>query len=167
MFDLSKPWARQPFDDDASYVAFQTYLADSRRLAETGERPLPPKVWRLNWEIHAWRQRALAYDAHLNDRIRETHEAEVIDASVRHARIGLRFQALSEKELAKLEKASATDIPAIREGTILRYAERGIAIEREAVGQAPPQRDDLDLSRLTLDELRLFHELAKKASQGR
>jgi len=162
-YDIECPWNRQPFDTFESYTVFQTYLLEPKR-----PRPIPQGKYRLNYEAQAWQQRALAWDEAMSNRILAATEETRLTMAERHAKLGLRFQAVSSKELAKLERASdaSKDIPAIREGTVYRYAEVGIRIEREATNGAPPEQEPgLDLSKLSVEELRVLRELTAKAQK--
>lgn len=162
-YDYEHPWFRQPCDDDESYVVFQEYL-----LSQDRPRRPPGPRYRVAYEMGAWRQRALAYDDALNAKRLAKVEDVTLHMTERHAALGLRFQTLAARELAKLDRASAKDgdLPAIREGTVYRYAEVGIRIEREAAAMpsAPPV-SELDLGRLSVDELRTLRELTEKAQK--
>jgi hypothetical protein len=165
-YDLSEPWRRQPFDTDQSYAIFQDFLALSYPRKT---KKLPEKLraiaesWRI---IHGWDVRAARYDAHIAD-IRQAAVERVTESlAERHARLGFEVTSIAAADLARLRKAQAAlsdDLPRLNDGQILRYLETGIRIEREAAGAAPPQVETLDLSALSVDELRAWRALAAKA----
>jgi len=164
-YNLAEPWRQQPFDTAQSYAVFQDFLALKAPRRTRGLHP-SAEGWRV---AHGWDVRAAAYDAHIAA-IRVAAVERVTEAlAERHARLGFEVTTIAERDLARLRRAqekAPDDLPRLQDGQILRYLETGIRIEREAAGAAPPApAETLDLSALSVDELRTFRELARKAAR--
>jgi len=70
--------------------------------------------------------------------------------------------------LIKRSEAAPADKPTMTAGTVLTLLREAIRLERLIVGEATErveERDELDLSRLSLDELRLLKDLRTKAQR--
>jgi hypothetical protein len=165
-YNLSEPWRRQPFDTDQSYAIFQDFLALAYPR-KTRNLPLLLRTIAESWRVvHGWDVRAARYDAHIAD-IRQAAVERVTESlAERHARLGFEVTTLAAEQLERLRKAAKAlpeDLPRLNDGQILRYLTEGIRIEREAAGQVPLQADTLDTSALTVEELRVWRELAAKA----
>lgn len=162
-WDTRYPWRRQPCDDDAKWLAFQRYLYDRRRPRRA---PIRPQDILAALSDH-WDWRAEMWDRQNEDE-RERLEAT---AASRHRRLAVRAQALAESEVdALLRVAESTPDRApglLRPETALRYAVAGVALEREAMGQATdgrPEGVDLDTSALEPEEVTLLRRLLERCA---
>jgi hypothetical protein len=167
-YNLAEPWRRQPFDTDASYAIFQDFLAlkPPRNLTALPRGVVDPsRAWRINM---GWDARAAAWDAHLATLRLEAAERVTTAMAERHARLGYRVSRFAEGQLERLRRAAEAlpeDLPRLNDGQILRYLETGIRIEREAAGVADAPKEELDTTKLDVDELRTLRELLAKAAK--
>lgn len=174
-YDLDRPWVRQPFDTDLSWALFQEFLAlaSPRRIVDLSRRP---GIGLTQWQLgelsrsDGWRERAIAWDEHLDD-LRVTTIESIVreDAKTRaerQGRAGKKLQRLGELEIDKLIKIleRADEM----HGTItLRDAIRaigvGVRVERLALGDSTEKIETgPDLSKLTVEELRQIQVLQEK-----
>ena len=139
------------------------------------------KSWGLPWtEVEAsardnfWKDRALAWDAHL-DRVRvdaaEAYAEETgRDVARRHLRPLQKALALAERELDKFLDASAgCEMPGLlTPRDVIRILVQGVKVERLIRGDTTEKvavEEGPDLSALSVDELRALRDLQAKAGE--
>ena len=176
-YDLERPWLRQPFDTDQGWALFSEWLLTPapRSLRDFAQRTRG--VWTfgaleaLAWE-YGWRERAAAWDSHvdvLRFRAVETElETSAKSAARRHGRVARELVELAAKEIAKLLSASKSSdgFGLLRPADVVRFATEGAKLERLVMGDATErveQQDGTDLSRLDAEELRALKHLTDKA----
>lgn len=171
-YDVERPWTRQPFETERDYARFQTYLHTAPPRSLTPLAKTLGMGWAALDELardHGWLLRARTYDAHL-DRLRlETVDRVTEETAASRARRHMRPLTMAleaaERELAKLAKLSkqAEGPGVLSPRDILRFLEIGIKYQRLIAGDLDPvQRHSVDLSNLSLDELRALRDLQQK-----
>lgn len=175
-YDPEHPWVRQPCDTDLTWALFSEYLAQPlpRRLHALGRRVgfTIDQIEILAWE-DAWKERATAWDRHLDalrDRtIEEVTQEDARQRALRQGRVGKKLQVLAEREIDKLAKIMSRDeMPgAITFREAIRAAQVGVHIERLALGESTERVETgPNLENLTLDELRSLREMQEKVGQN-
>lgn len=171
-YNPERPWERQPCDSPEGFAVLQEYIAlpPPRTVRALGRGH--PGFDRDRWERTAvacgWDVRARAWDDHIAALRMATVEAVTISMAERHAELGRSFQRVAKKDLKKLEAIVDREDghPTMQPREIVRYAEAGTRIEREAAGlPTTPEARQADLSKLTLEELRTLRELTAKAER--
>lgn len=173
-FDHDNPWLRQPFDRDSEWPWFSEYLAmgPNRRLLALAKRPGCPFTWAMLESLaheYAWKERAQAWDTHLDQLRLKTIESEIQEdarqIAKRHSLALRNAFKLSSREIEKLVKVqeSSDGIGLISPAEARRYLETAIKLERLLMGEVT-ERTEIgpDLSNLSLDELRTLKALTQK-----
>lgn len=113
------------------------------------------------WKCH-WKSRAAYWDEHIYDRQQRILEAEADKTAILNARM---FEVV-RKELDKLGKRSdqSGDFGELKAREIIRMAEVVIKTDLLVRGQVTERvaQVEPDLSRLTLDELRVLRSVGEK-----
>lgn len=175
-YNLTEPWARQPFDGDLAWSLFQQYLTLTlpRRLGDLAKfAPVTQsQLDRLAFD-DGWKIRAAAWDAHLDALRRATIEQVVQeDARARAERQGRQARKLAR--LGELEVDKLTQVlekPDIGAGMIApRDATRmiyvGIRAERLALGDVTERIETgPDVNNLSLEQLRQLRDLQEAADR--
>lgn len=156
-----KPWARYSLtpeikdDDDPAWRAFETYLLQpDRNLGRLAiERKLPHATVQ-RWAAEGfWRERAQAYDRHLEsvrDRVVEASVTEQTRALTTMLRVGSRELDLLSKVQVELERPGTVP-PAIA----ARFVDRAVTLLQLLSGK-PTERVatvEQDLSKLSAEQL--------------
>lgn len=163
-YDYDRPWHRQPLDTDVSFALLSDYLLlrpGERKWSRVGKHLIKRHIVNASqiavWESeHRWADRAALYDAHLM----AIREDAIADMARRHAEFGAGAVSLAQRELARLgrhaDRVAANDgLPLLAPRDILRFADVGIRVEREASRlPAAATSTGPDVGQLTLDELR-------------
>ena len=157
-YDASRPWARQPCDDDASFAAFENYLAlDPPRLISKLPR------WPLD-QLVAWRDECAW--------VERAHAIDMLDRPGRNERDGRHLAIVYDAaELVTLEVRKLLRLAETREESVLETRELAkllkdvISLERLVDGAST---DNVavaatDLSRLSVEELEHLRALEVKA----
>ncbi len=126
------------------------------------------RAWSRKFE---WRRRCRLYDAHLDRMALATTEKTLREAQRRHVRLAMDMQAAVSPELAKLVReaqASSGRLEGVSIAELVRLAEVGVKLERLSRGQTTESVEGrLDLSKLSLDELKALKKLKNKATTDR
>lgn len=156
-----KPWERQKGESEKAFEAFAAYrdMGEKRTFAAVAEKlgksDTLIRRWKERWE---WQERVRAYDNNLEKEALKEAVKLRKDMMARHINIALQLQTKALKALNSLstEDMTAKDIKEyIKMATDLERLSRGEPPreEHEEKGNAPSS-DDLDLSRMTDEELR-------------
>lgn len=147
-------------------------MGPGRRLNALAKREGCPYSWtQLEAIAHenAWKDRAQAWDAHLDTMRTKAIETEVQeDAKAiarRHAKALRLAFSISERELELLHTAAKNQTMhgLINPGEARRLLETAIKLERLMIGEVTERVDTgPDLSRLDLEDLRRLKDMAKK-----
>src|SRR6516164_7874165 len=119
-------YERQPNESDRAFAAFCCYrdLGPKRSLDEVGKRLYRGRSgrkrgatgriqeWSIQWN---WRERAVAWDAHLDCQTREAQEQARREMGQRHAQVAL---ALQEKAILRLKAMSPEELSS---SDLIRY----------------------------------------------
>lgn len=171
-YNLSEPWARQPFEDDRAWALFSAYLATpagARSIREIAQRHNVPwtQVEILALE-HGWEVRAGLWDENLDRLRRETIEREVQEdarsRASRHLRTLRKASDIVEAELNRRLELVANGGPVLMsDANVSRLLERVIKLERLVAGDQDPATDvNISLDGLSVDELRNLREIQEK-----
>lgn len=174
-YDLSRPWLRQPFDTDQAWALFSQWLLSPapRSLSELARqsRWTVGAIESLAWE-YGWKERAAAWDAHLDSIRFQTVQAELEESAravaKRHGKAARQVVELAAGELGKLlAAAKSTDgIGLLRPADVLRFLTEGAKLERLVIGEVTERTESTgpDLARLDADDLRALRRLHEKAA---
>ena len=120
--------------------------------------------------LHAWVRRCRSHDLEV-DRRRKIGDLRAIEEMrIRHTKRALLIQEIADLELAKMKKAAAkkkAKRTTIDDKTVLKMSEDGAKLERLSRGEPSEITEQhgsegLDLSGLTLDELKQLRALRSK-----
>ena len=173
-YNPEEPWARQPFDDDLSFVLFQQYLMDYRRPRRLDRVKSRLTLASLK-DVAArgyWAERAGCWDDHIArissatiERCTREDAEHVAERQLLSTKLA---QRLGSKVLEKLEAMEdENDFPSgqVTARDALRLIFVGIKTERLIRGEATERVEGPDLSKLSLDELRTLRGLQSKVGQ--
>lgn len=166
-------WERQPGDTDESWHAFVAFrdAKPPRRLL--GRPGTGPTVQLSKWYREGgWRERAAAYDAYMDhvmlqereDFLRQTAK----DISVEHMQVLQTARSLVQRELDKFLKASQESeaIGMVSPGQLNAMMENMVKLDRLVRDQSTENVETgMDLSQLSVEELKALKELSLKARQ--
>ena len=177
-----RPWERQSDEPNDAWSAFVQYRDMGTRTGElAGQKRTATKLHGLMREGHRpalrtltgwctdydWRARAAAYDFHLDRVALDTTEKTIREMHRRHVKLAMRLQDIAGTELEKLAQkaaAAAKQVKGVGSGDLARFAEMGVKLERLARGESTETVEGrLDLSRLSLEELKTLKALRDKA----
>lgn len=167
------PWERQTFDTAESWPVFVSYRDQRppRRLM----RPGPIGTAQLStWaREHQWEERCAAYDRHVDSIVRGEREATLAQdvreiradylASLRDMRV------LLDREIKKhLDVSAAADLPTIKPNELAKLLDIAIKADRLLRGEATEHiHQEMDLSDLSVEELRVFHKALTRKNEKR
>lgn len=160
-------WERQPGEPDDPWKAFATYRDQTiPRLLENaaikGRAQLA--TWMKDW---SWRDRAAAYDRHL-DGIRRVEREAILrqsekDRAARQLSLVHNAMSIVEKEIVKLSKdCDATEMfGTVKVGELNKLMVNVITLERLIRGQSTENvtTTNVELSKLSVDDLRALKEI--------
>lgn len=158
------PWERQPYDTDESWEVFRVYRdqAPPRRgvlVSIRGRAQDPVKVSRW-YRSHFWKERARAFDLHLDSiRVEEQedlHRQTAHEVAAAHMGILANSRDLVAREIEKLRATIiASEGEVIRPQTLLRFAEMVIKLDRLIRGESTERIDTNgpDLSSVSSEDL--------------
>lgn len=174
MSEDPKPlWERLEGEPEEAWAAFRAYREmppDERLLKRAASKRIETlSKWLRDWN---WLARCEAYDAHF-DRMRLEEREKIFRRTARDMAID-HMVALSDmrdlftREIGKLNEASrgSPDMHGlIKPGDLIKLAEVVVKLERLTRGQTTENvgNTDLDMSELSLEEVRALHALMKKA----
>jgi hypothetical protein len=173
-YDCDHPWCRQPCDDEQSWHMFRKYLESSipRCLEKLSRSTGIPAGHLRRWATNgAWVLRAQSFDNWIHQQWQsrvETGIVETADTYVdRHGRLLSMGCELLERELQKyLDVSRETDrIGLLRPEHLSQIANTFVKLERLHHDQSTENVAvaELDLSQLSLDELKELRRLNRKA----
>jgi hypothetical protein len=174
-YDQTKPWNRQPLDDDEGWALFRLYLMlpIPRNLALFEQRHvIDGKILRKLHRKNHWQLRAKAFDNEVHKRFQDSVLQYVEDTAVeygkRHIQILTKTGVLAERELNKLIEASmqSEGIGLIRTRDLIRLIEQTVKLERLVRGDSTEKVEIDNLDGLSIDELHKLKQLQKKAQKG-
>jgi hypothetical protein len=135
-------WEQQWGEGGKAYEAFSLFrdLGPLRTITQTMKDLGKGKSMGDYWaQKYAWRNRARAYDMHLDRLEQEEHEKEIRIMGRRQAKLGVAMSMLADKRLSQYSSdPSLTNSITLNE--TIRLAEIGTKIERTAAGQGDGDR---------------------------
>ena len=171
-----QPWDRQPFDSDETFRWFVAYR-DAVPPRQLGRLFVPGTVkptlqQLLDWyNDGAWRDRAAAWDQHL-DTLRQAEREDMVGkdaraASAHDAELLGEVRALVNRELDKLNRTSSeSEAEVLKPAELNKLIENVVKLGRLTRGEATEHvATDIDLSALPLEELRKLQEIKRKAGR--
>lgn len=171
---LPEPWERQEGESEEAWLAFRAYRdmpPDERQV----KRAAVARMHRLSqwYRDHNWSDRCKSYDAKF-DAIRvEEREAMYRRASrqvaIDHMVLLADARELITREMSKLVSASRdTEVHGlIKPEALIKLCETTVKLDRLVRGETTENvgKTDVDLSKLSLDEIRTLHGLLAKAEK--
>lgn len=167
------PWDRQEGETDEAWAAFRAYremVPDERLMKRSATKKI--EVISKWFRDHNWEARCRAYDAHF-DKVRIEEREALYRRSAREIAIDhmvalADMRDLFTREIAKLNDVSraSPDMPGlIRPHDLIKLGEVAVKLDRLVRGQTTENvgQGELDLSALSLDEVRALHALLEKA----
>lgn len=177
-----KPWERQEGEPAAGYRLYTLYRDMQGRSIGKLTKLMGRKSTRAmekqssKWE---WVRRAEAWDAELDLQLRQRESTEIEGMHRRHIQLALGAQTAVGKELRalvnKVEHAAkdadaagkSFHDPVLSVNELIRLADHGINLERLTRGEPgviAQTKGQVDLSGLSVEELRMLKKLRAKAS---
>lgn len=174
-YNPERPWDRQPWDTELGWSLFGDYLIlpVPRRLQTIASKSGYPLVTIKGWaKAGYWAERAGLWDDHLADirttTIERVTEETAEEVARRQLTLTRTLQRVASLEIEKLfaevsREGSAMGTMTPREA--LRFAERGIILERLILGEATERTDtgSNPMDQLNVEELRQARALQEKA----
>lgn len=178
---VPRPWERNSTESDVQWRCFLRYRNTGSMNGDTPGRRIKKSVADLEgvhpvdlqkWSAeHGWRERATLYDMHLDSISLEATEKNIKDMHKRHIRSARLLQRFANTEMGKLavkaEERTHDPVDDAKPGDVARILDTGVKLERLSSGEATERTensDGLNLSKLTVDELKLLKQLKEKAS---
>lgn len=170
-------WERQKKESEPAYEAFWVYCRTPRGekrsyssvAAQLQKSSALIRRWANRWN---WEERTVAYDNHLLQEEIDALKKDRINSARRHASIA---RSMQDKLIRRLNKLDPSELTAKE---ITSWLETAVKIERQALGEptelivqelsgpggGPIEiRDEVDLSKLTEEELMVLVELLTKS----
>ena len=164
-------WGRLPTDTDESWQAFVEYrdMRIPRRLKSTTKVPVAD-VYKL-YKDHGWRDRVGAYDAHLDELIREEREAvlkqEAREIAAEHMSLLASARSICATEWARIDTLTRESRGAnvnLKTSELIKLTELTVKMDRLVRDQTTVNvAAGIDLSKLTDEELVIYEKLVDKA----
>lgn len=166
------PWERLSEEGDATFLAFRAYLEQEppRSIKDTAAllKRSPSTVYKHS-RRYRWKARAEAWDkaqAQAESEAILTERARVARARLRMLGVGLELTELRLKEILKEVQEGIGDDAKPDLKTLVYLMDRSLHFERLISGEATERtetRDELDLDRLTEEEILELRRLHRKA----
>lgn len=166
-----RPWDRQPEETEDEYTTFYGYLhqAPPRRLLHCTARMGTGRLYQVaaDWN---WGVRVAAYDRHVHE-IREQEREALLREDERsrtatHLSMLKGVQQVVQRELAKLvrDTAKSEAFGTVRVSDLNKLLTQSVTLERLVRGESTENvaMVDVDITRLTVDELRELQRLQAK-----
>lgn len=177
----NEPWHKQKGETACAYRYFTLYKdmhgrSISRLAKLLGRSARGLEKYSSNYN---WKERAAAWDRELDNRLLDKRSDDIEAMRQRHVQLGLGMQTAVAKELKawvhKVElanaKAKAKGLehhdPVLSVNELIRISEHGINLERISRGEPTGHvkvNEEVDLSALSVEELKQFRKLKKKMS---
>lgn len=161
-------WERQPSDTEESWEAFKSFrdAKPPRKLFRPG---VPTGKTSEMYRDHNWKARVEAFDIYMDQKAVEERRQIVgmkaKEIAEEHMIILTRARKIVSRELDKLLEASNSDDMAgtIKPSELTKLLEAVIKFDRLVRGESTEKTDTgVDLSKLSLDELREFEKMQRK-----
>lgn len=177
-YDLDHPWNRQPFEDDREWSLFQEFLhvgAPRNSALQALARRLGTSVNYLEELSHSngWKARVHAWEAHLDALRTRTVERLVEETAAQRAQrhmgpAGLLIDAATREAHKLLQLAMTAEGPGVlAPRDIARFLDIGVKLQRLCAGDIDPAKNHtVNVSALSVDELRALQDLQAKAGTG-
>jgi len=168
-----KPWDRQPTEPDDAWEAFKKYRSQQhpRHAAKVYGYPVAD---RARWFVdYHWTDRCKAYDLYLEGVYHDEFEARFRDGARAMAEAHLAMlkdaRELAAMELEKMRRVSeeSEQYGVMKAGELIKLLEASIKLERLVRGESTENvQQSMDLSKLSVDELKLWNDLQEKLEAG-
>jgi hypothetical protein len=163
------PWHKQPGEVESAYRAFKVFVRSDRKYISVARRTGKPHTTISNWgNKYKWNARAEAWDIWRDQQLEANEKKRLEEMAKRHVDESIILQQKGIERLANLKPEQITPTVAVR------MVEVGITIERRTFGDpkqllnnrnAIDSGEQIDLSKLTDDELADYERLISKAKQ--
>lgn len=157
--DDRDPWTRQPRESDSAWRAFQTWRdlgPGNRAFAKVVEQTQLKYGTLTTFSYrNRWRERTVAWDAHV-DRVKRDADLKAIrDMRERHIKMAQALQGLGMNEIGKHARKSqeSKDKPTIEVRTAADLAERGLRLERLNRGEPETTHEETQRVNMTWSEI--------------
>lgn len=166
-------WERQTCDDDESWKAFVTYRDQlpPRRLIGYG-KGVSNNTLSKWYRDNGWRERVAAYDNHLDEIQRDEREKAVRQraslVAAQQADLLTDAREILTRELEKLlSNSREIEGSVLQPREIIRLLEQSIKLDRLIHGETTENNGpQVDLSKLSTEELKTLHEIQRKLATG-
>lgn len=173
--EVPEPWERQAAESDEAWLAFRAYRdmpPDERLLKRAAVvRMSTLSKW---YRDHNWADRCTAYDAKF-DKLRVEERERMYRRTAREVAIDHMVMLADTRELYTrefqklLEASRQSEMHGlIKPETLVRMAETMVKLDRLVRGESTEHvatSTEMDLSKLSIDEIRTLHELLGKAEK--
>lgn len=167
------PWERQSVETDDAWRAFKAFRdarPPRRQRSVVGFSTNTICQWYNDFN---WPGRCSAYDAHM-EKIAQGERESILrqaasEVSAEHMAMIQTARHLAQLELDKLLDASnQCETNLLRPGEVIKLSEAVVKLDRLVRGESTESVEhNVDLSRLSIDELRTMRELTKKAESNK
>lgn len=184
-YDLDEPWNRQPCDDEGSWRAFQLYRGTPPpRSLKSLKQALQREGSRVelatlkSWAADGlWDARTCEYDNHLDKCVQKATDAILAEgAQARAARHLFSLQRLQkvgdqivQNWIDRIEESGPAAMHELGPAVVVRMIKDAITLERLVQGESTENvavKAEVDLSRLSVEELEMLSALQLKAGSG-
>lgn len=169
---VPKPWEQHPCDTGDSWEAFKKYRdlrPPRRQRAVLGYATSRVNEW---FNDNNWPQRVSAYDAHM-ERVAQTEREQFVkqktqEITADHMAILQTARFLVQSELDKLMDASKMSEAhgLLKPADVAKFMELSIRFDRLIRGETTDNETRVDLSMLSVDDLRAVREIRKKVDHA-
>jgi hypothetical protein len=171
---MAAPYDRLKAESDQSFAAFVVYrsLGSDRSTAKAALELGKSKALLDRWcSKHKWVKRCAAWDAHVDQRLREAETRELEKMRARQISLASSLQGLGATELRKaLSKANSNPSGTVSIKELIALIETGTKLERVnrgEPGEIVGHRDEeVDLTALSMEELKALKGMHQKLKAG-
>lgn len=169
--ELPEPWERQPDESEEAWLAFRAYRdmpPEQRLIRRTAVKSVA--VLTRWYRDHDWIGRCKAFDAHV-DSVSVEERKRILEMASRdlaydHALMLADARELVTRELGKLVSVSRDSEMhgLLKPSEVIKLFETTVKLDRLVRGESTENiREEVDISKLSLDEVRELGRLMRKA----
>lgn len=169
--ELPKPWERQPTESEEAWLAFRAYRdmpPEQRILRRTAVKSV--EVLSRWYRDHNWTDRCKAFDSYVDhvsiEERKRILEMASRDLAVDHALMLADARELVSRELGKLVSVSRDSElhGLLKPAEVIKLFDTTIKLDRLVRGESTENiKEEIDVSKLSLDEVRELGRLMRKA----
>lgn len=137
-----KPWERIDGETSRAWEGFVSYrdMGPERSLSKVARQLSKSKQLLQRWSSRwLWVMRVRAWDDHMDERLRQAHEDEVIAMRKRHVQLALGVQGIGAEAFKRMHKKERETSGSISDNLeavdAMKLVKEGITLERVARGE--------------------------------